>query len=147
MTEQREFQKRVQSIERLLGEIDSVADPNLRATVQELVKSVMDLHGAGLERMIELVRVGDGNDNIIPKLGGDPLVSNLLVLYGLHPTDLEARVARALDKARSRLRSHDAEVEVLSIREGAVRLRLNANGHRCGSNADALKDLVEETVY
>jgi Fe-S cluster biogenesis protein NfuA len=148
MPAQPEFQKRLQSIEHLLGKIDSAADPNLRTTVQELVQLVMDLHGAGLERMLELIRAsGDGVDGIVQKLGRDELVASLLVLYGLHPMDFEARVSQALDKARSRLRAHEGEVELLSIQDGAVRLRLHANGHGCGSTAQALKEMVEEAVY
>ena len=65
----------------LLGEIEAAADPNLRTTVQELVQLVMDLHGAGLERMLELIRAtGDGGESIIQKLGRDDLVASLLVL-------------------------------------------------------------------
>jgi Fe-S cluster biogenesis protein NfuA len=148
MPAQPEFQQRLQSIERLLGQIESAADPNLRTTVQELVKLVMDLHGAGLEHMLELIRAsGDGGAGIIQKLGRDELVASLLVLYGLHPVDLEARVTQALDKARSRLRAHEGEVELLSIQDGAVRLRLHANGHGCGSTAQALQEMVEDAVY
>ena len=58
MPAQPEFQQRLESIERLLGEIEADADPNLRSAVQELVQLVMDLHGAGLERMLELIRAG-----------------------------------------------------------------------------------------
>ena len=54
---------------------------------------------------------------------------------------------QALEKARSRLRAHDGEVELLSIQDGAVRLRLQANGHGCGSTAQALKETVEEAIY
>jgi Fe-S cluster biogenesis protein NfuA len=61
--------------------------------------------------------------------------------------DLEARLAQALDKARLRLRPHESEVELLSIQDGAVRLRLRANGHGCGSTGQALKEMVEEAVY
>ena len=56
MPVQPEFQQRLQSIERLLSEIEGAADPNLRTTVRELVQLMMDLHGAGLERMLELIR-------------------------------------------------------------------------------------------
>ncbi len=143
-----EFQKRLQSIERLLGEIEKAADPNMRTTVQELVQLVMDLHGAGLERMLELIRAaGDGGASIIQELGRDDLVASLLVLYGLHPTDIEARVTQALEKMRPRLRAREGEVELLSVQDGAVRLRLHATGHGCGSTADALKEMVEEAVY
>jgi Fe-S cluster biogenesis protein NfuA len=148
MPAQPEFQQRIQSIERLLGEIESTADPSLRKTVRELVQLVMDLHGAGLERMLELIRAGGAEgENVIEKLGRDELVASLLILYGLHPVDLEARVAQALDKARSRLRAHEGEVELLGIEDGMVRLRLRANGHGCGSTSEALKEMVEQAVY
>jgi Fe-S cluster biogenesis protein NfuA len=147
MPGQPEFQKRLQSIEQLLGKIQA-ADPNLRTTVQELVQLIMDLHGAGLERMLELTAAaGDGGAGIVERLARDELVASLLILYGLHPAGLEARVIQALDKARSRLRAHEGEVELLSIEDGAVRLRVHANGHGCGSTAQALKETVEDAVY
>ncbi|HEY3740090.1 MAG TPA: NifU family protein [Bryobacteraceae bacterium] len=149
MTAQAEFQERLQSIETLLSAVESAADPNVRASVQELMRLVMDLHGAGLERTLELIHsCGDEGGRMIDKLGRDELVSSLLILYGLHPAALEERVVQALDKVRPRLRSHDGEVELLNIVEdGSVRLRIEAKGHGCGSTAQALKQLVEESVY
>src|SRR5271154_5422952 len=107
MPAQPEFQQRLQTIEQLLSQIEGAADPNLRSAVQDLVQLVMDLHGAGLDRTLELIRAsGNGSENIIQKLGRDDLVASLLVLHGLHPMSLEARVTEALDKVRQRLRAH-----------------------------------------
>jgi Fe-S cluster biogenesis protein NfuA len=148
MPGQPEFQQRLQSIERLLGEIEGAADPNLRASVQELVQLVMDLHGAGIERILELVRAtGDEGDGLVHRLGRDELVASLLVLYGLHPLTLEDRVIQAVEKARLRMRSNEGEVELLSVQDGTVRLRIKANGRGCGSTAQALKEIVENAVY
>ena len=148
MPAQPEFQRRMQSIEGLLGRIESEADPSLRATVQELVQLVMDLHGAGIERILELVRAnGDEGDGVVQKLGRDDLVASLLVLYGLHPVNLEERVTQAVEKARSRVRSHEGEVELLSVDDGAVRVRVKASGHGCGSTSQALKEIVENAIY
>jgi Fe-S cluster biogenesis protein NfuA len=144
MSAQPELQQRLKSIERLLGEIDAAADPSLRTAAQELVQLVMELHGAGLERLLELVRAAD--EDLVEKLGRDELVAGLLILYGLHPLDLETRVGQALDKARVRLRPHQGEVELLGIQDGVVRLRLHANGHGCGSTPEALKEIVENAV-
>jgi len=130
-----DFQQRLQSIERLVGEIDSSADPSLRASVQQLVQLVMDLHGAGIERMLELIRSAD-SESIVQKLGQDDLVASLLVLYGLHPLSLEERVVQALGKVRLRLKAREGDVEVL-----------RADGHGCGSTGQALKEMVEEAVY
>jgi Fe-S cluster biogenesis protein NfuA len=148
MLAQPEFQQRLKSIEILLSEIESVADPNLRTNVRQLVQLVMDLHGAGLERIMERIQAaGEGGENIVQKLGRDELVSSLLVLHGLHPLDIEARVTEALNKVRPRLRSHDTEVELLSMQAGELRLRLQANGHGCGSTAQTLKEMVENAIY
>jgi Fe-S cluster biogenesis protein NfuA len=148
MPAQPEFQQRLQSIETLLGEIESAADPSLRSNVQKLVQTVMDLHGAGIERILELIHAsGDAGEVVVQKLGRDELVASLLVLYGLHPVSLEGRVKQALDKVGPKLRAREGDVELLGIEEGAVRLRLQADGHGCGSTADLLKEMVEEAVY
>jgi Fe-S cluster biogenesis protein NfuA len=148
MAIQAEFQQRLQSIEGLIAKIDAAADPNLRSDVRELVQLVMDLHGAGLERMLELIgAAGEAGESIIQKLGRDELVASLLVLYGLHPRDVDARVIQALDKVRPQLRAHDGEVHLLSVQDGVVHLRLEANGHGCGSTAQALKEMVEGALY
>ena len=74
-------------------------------------------------------------------------LGTVAVLYGLHPLNLEARVLQGIDKLGSRLRSHDAEVELLSMEDGAVRLRLLAHGHGCGSSRQSLKELIEDVLY
>jgi Fe-S cluster biogenesis protein NfuA len=148
MPENPEFQRRLGSIEELLRKIESAADPSLRTTVQELVELVMGLHGAGLERILELIRgTGDSGEAVIQKLGRDELVASLLVLYGLHPLGIEARVIHALDTVGSRLRSHGGAVELLSVQDGAVRLRLHSEGHGCSSTAQSLREIVEEAIH
>jgi Fe-S cluster biogenesis protein NfuA len=138
-----EFHKRLQSIETLLSRIDHSGDPSLKSDVRELVQLVMDLHGAGLERILELA----GDDGLAQKMGQDDLVGSLLILYGIHPQPFEERIAQALDKVRPRLRSREGKVDLLSTEDGAVHLRLRANGHGCGSTAQALKEIVEGALY
>jgi Fe-S cluster biogenesis protein NfuA len=143
-----DLQQRIGSLEELLRKIESAADPSLRATVQELVELVMSLHGAGLQRMLELTRAaGEPGEAVIQKLGRDELVAGLLVLHGLHPLTMEERAAHALDKVRSRLRPHGADVELLSVEDGSIRLRLHVKSQGCGSTAQSLKEMVEEAVY
>ncbi len=143
-----ELQRQLGSIEELLRTVDSAADPSLRTTVQVLVELVMNLHGAGLERMLELIRAtGETGEAVIEKLGRDELAGSILVLHGLHPLKFEARVTQALEKARSRLRPHGAEVELLSAEDGAVRLRLHTKTQGCGSTAQSLKEVVEDAIY
>ena len=148
MEPQPDFERRLKSIEELLGKIEGAADPALLATVQELLRLVMDLHGAGLERMLEVIRrPGEAGDGLVENLGRDELVASLLVLHALHPLGLEDRVAEALDRAAVRLRAHEGEVELLTMQDGVVRLRLQANGRGCGSTAAALKEMIENEIY
>jgi Fe-S cluster biogenesis protein NfuA len=109
--------------------------------VQELVELVMALHGKALERILELAT----DDALVERLSRDELVASLLVLHGLHPLSLEDRVAQAIDKAGARLRSHGAELQLISMQEGVVRLRLNAKG--CGSTERSLREMVEQSIY
>jgi Fe-S cluster biogenesis protein NfuA len=138
-----EFQRRLESIEELLRRIESASDPHVRSTAQELVQAVMDLHGAGFERILEILRAaGASGQSAIESLSRDDLVSSLLVLYGIHPRGMEDRLLQALDKIRPSLKKRGGEIEVVRIADGAVKLRLQASGQ-----AGALKELVEEAVY
>ena len=84
---------------------------------------------------------------IIGRLGQDPIVRNLLLLYSLHPDDLETRVLKALDTVGARLRKFDREVELVSIQDGAVQVRLHTSGHAHGSTTKNLRSIVEEGIY
>jgi Fe-S cluster biogenesis protein NfuA len=84
---------------------------------------------------------------VIDELGRDPLVSSLLVLYGIHPLDLESRVTQAVEKVQPRVRKGGGELELLGIENGAVRLRLQVTGHGCGSTKTTLKAMVEDALY
>lgn len=148
MPDNREFQERVGRIEGLVHEIESIADPALRAAAKDLVGSLMDLHRAGLERALEIVsKAGDAGGRIIHSLGADELVSSLLVLYDLHPDDFETRVKRGIEKARQLLARRGAGVELLGTDEGMVRLQIDKGGHSCGSTAKELELTVREALF
>jgi len=138
-----EVQRQTGRIEGLVRKLESSADPDLLATAQELVRSLMELYGAGLERITEIVfEKGEAGREILDQFGRDELVGNLLAANGLHPLDLEARVRRAVDKLRTK-----ATVESLSVEQGVIRLRLRASGSGCGSSAATLKSSVEAAIY
>jgi hypothetical protein len=143
MTGTAEFQQRLESIEAVIRQIEATGDPNVRTAARELVQLVMELHGAGLERILEILHsAGETGQSVLGTLGRDDVVSSLLVLYGLHPLGLEERVHQALEKANRQMRARDGCVELLSIEDGAVRLHLKANGH-----GPALKEVVEAAIF
>lgn len=147
--EERGFQQGIQQIDTLIGTIESIADPAARACVEKLIHTLLDLHGAGLERMMEIVaEAGAPGEAIIESFARDELIGSLLVLYGLHPLDMEARVQQALDQVRPYLGSHGGDVELLGVTQaGVVRLRLQGSCHGCPSSAMTLKLAIEEAIY
>ncbi len=148
MTEPQDFQKRMKRIETLVEGIQTAADPALRGRTVELVELLMDLHGAGLERLLTILAdTGEPGLALIDQLAADPLVASLMLLYGLHPDDLETRVGRALEKVRPYLKSHGGNVQLLAIEENALRLRLEGSCHGCPSSAMTLKLAIEEALH
>ena len=55
MADDRDFRADMQRIGGLVQEIESIADPAVRATTKDLMQSLMDLHGAALEKALDIV--------------------------------------------------------------------------------------------
>jgi Fe-S cluster biogenesis protein NfuA/nitrite reductase/ring-hydroxylating ferredoxin subunit len=144
-----EIQSKLESIEALVHQIENAKDPALAAKAKELVQLLMDFQGAGIERMLEIVhQTAPSGSPVIDALGRDEVVSSLLLLYGLHPESLEARVTQALEKTRPYLKSHSGNVALVGINDaGVVTLRLEGNCHGCPSSSATMKLAVEEAIY
>ncbi len=148
MADSKDFREEMQRIGELVQEIESIADPAVRASTKSLVQSIMDLHGAALEKTLDIVaEAGEPGMNIIDRLGRDSLVSSVLVLYGLHPEDIQTRVVNAVEKMRPQLRKQGCEVEILEINGGAIRLRVETGSHTCGSTAKTVQASLEGAIY
>lgn len=138
-------QRRAERIEMLLQEVDAFPDSQARVTTGELVQELLDMYGEGLARLLELVaREQKSGQVLIDVFAQDELLASLFVLHGLHPLGIEARITRALDDIRPTLKSHGSGVELVSIEDGVVRLRLTGNCHGCSSSM--LKQMVEEAI-
>jgi Fe-S cluster biogenesis protein NfuA/nitrite reductase/ring-hydroxylating ferredoxin subunit len=141
------FQEQLGRIEGLIQTVEQMADPAAQAASRELVQALLDVHGTALERMLEIIFDTVGQP-LIDDLGRDDIVSGLLLMHGLHPLSLEARVLQALDKVRPYLSSHGGNVELLDVTpDGEVRLRLEGSCHGCPSSQMTLRYAIEEAVY
>ena len=148
MADSRDFRDDIQRIGGLVQEIEQIADPAVRAATKGLVQSLMDLHGAALEKALDIVaEAGEPGMGIIDRLGHDALVSSVLILYGLHPEDLETRVLKAIDRVRPQLRKQGCEIEMLDVSDGVIRLRVETGSHTCGSTAKTVQASLEGAVY
>ena len=148
MPRQTEFERRIAAIDELVQQLETAADPAARAASQELVRALMELHGAALERMLSTIRRnGAAGATIVEQLTREELVASVLLLYDLHPVDLATRVRGALEKNRPYLKSHGGNVELVAIDEGVVRLRMEGSCHGCPSSAVTLKLAIEAAIH
>ena len=133
-------------IEALIDEIGALSDPVTRAKAEELVRGLVGLYGAGLERVMAIVVESEAAE-VLRRLAADEVVSALLILHDLHPLGTEERVRDALDEVRPFLGPHEGGVELLGVSEdGVVRLRLAGSCHGCGSSQATVTGAIERAV-
>ena len=153
--EGQEHQRRAERIETLLQNVAAFPDERIRAITEELVQTLLDLYGDGLSRILELIMAyapesGSASTTpghiLIESLARDEVVGALLVLHGLHPLDLQARVKRALQEMQPYLMAHGNTIELVSTENNRATLRLIGNCDGCALSTDALKAQVEENL-
>jgi Fe-S cluster biogenesis protein NfuA len=124
---------RLRRIQELVRHLDEIPNLESRNNARALMEAILELHGAGLEKMMDIVAEQvDTGKATIRRFAGDELIASLLLLHDLHPDDLETRVHRALAKTHG-------DAELVSVFDGIVRVRLSGGG--CG-----LRDSVEALV-
>ena len=142
-----DVRQRLQRVEVLIDTVQRTADPSVRAAIQELVEAILDLHGAGLDRMLEIVTgVADNGTAMLDRFTRDELVASVLLLHGLHPVDFDARVHQAVETLGPALQSQGGSVELLRIDEGVVSVRLTRSARGCSGSA-ALQQTIRGAFY
>jgi Fe-S cluster biogenesis protein NfuA/nitrite reductase/ring-hydroxylating ferredoxin subunit len=115
-----------------------------RERAEQLVREVVDLYGAGLERIVAISVAA--NPELAEAFTRDNLVASLLLVHGLHPHDVQRRVTDALDSVRPYLGSHGGDVHLLEVDGDVVRLRFAGSCKSCPSSAVTLELAVEDAV-
>jgi len=147
------FQEQIKRLSERIAQFDQMPASREKDAARELIQLLMEVHGKGLERMMEIVFESGASGGALPgsaiidQLARDEAAGGLLLLYSLHPDSLETRVQSALERMQPRLRRLACTVEVLSVEGGAVRLAVTRNGHSCGSSTKELRSVVEEGIY
>ncbi len=107
-------------IEGLLEEAHTLCPPAAWQRVEEAVRRILRLYGAGLAHVLDHARtagaVGATFEHLI---GDDELLESLLVLHELHPLGTEERVRRALGRLLAR---HGLALELAGIADGVAYL-------------------------
>ncbi|HEX4386841.1 MAG TPA: hypothetical protein VH083_27995, partial [Myxococcales bacterium] len=94
------------------------------------------LHRQGLQRMLDL-----GGSTLRESVLHDPLVGALLALHDLHPLSVEQRALAALERSRAELGASSVQVELISAREGVVRVRIS------GKHADEARESLFDSLW
>jgi Fe-S cluster biogenesis protein NfuA len=144
-----QFQRQLGRMEELIHALDKTADSPICRQARELVQIVLKMHADALEHVLDSIHHNPlTGQQLIDCLANDPLISNLLILHGLHPLELETRVRHALESVKPRLGLHGGDVDLIGVTpEGVVQLRLEGNCHGCPSSQLTLKSSIEEAIY
>ena len=146
-TEAQAPEELVERVQDLLGSLDDIADPFAQQRVQELIGAVLELYGAGLDRILGVIAdAGEAGLPIRDALLDDGIVASLLLIHGLYPVPLEERVVQALDSVRPFLASHGGNVELVSVEEGIARLQLQGSCNGCPSSAATLEHALRDAI-
>lgn len=146
MRRARDVQAAGDRVEALIGELGALADDGARARAEELVRVLVELYGAGLERVVEIVTEREAAD-VLRALVDDDLIRDLLVLHDLHPLTTGERVRAALDEVRPFLGLHEGGVELLGVDgDGVVRLRLEGTCNGCPSSRITVTQAIERAI-
>jgi Fe-S cluster biogenesis protein NfuA/nitrite reductase/ring-hydroxylating ferredoxin subunit len=105
----------------------------------EAVQAIVEMYGEGLARIVQRADASAFLD--------DELVTHLLLLHDLHPVPVEERVRGALEEVRPYMESHKGGVELVSIEDGVVRLRLEGSCSGCPSSTMTLKLAIEDAIH
>jgi Fe-S cluster biogenesis protein NfuA len=133
-------------VEALLDDVEQLPDADARQTATALVQALVELYGEGLARVVAQVAERD-DGTLAAAFAGDELVAHLLLLHGLHPVPLEARVRGALEEMRPYLDQHGGDVALLGIEDGVVHLELEGSCSGCPSSAVTLRHGIEAAIH
>ena len=128
-------------VQELTGRLEDLDDPACRSLAEELTSAVVQMYGAGLERIVELADAGTRDE-----MAKDSLVAGLLMIHDLFPVPIEERVMQALDTVRPYMESHGGNVELLGIENGVAKLRLEGSCKSCRASSSTLELAVRQAL-
>jgi Fe-S cluster biogenesis protein NfuA/nitrite reductase/ring-hydroxylating ferredoxin subunit len=119
--------------------------------VAELDTLVRTLEREGDERALMLLELVDAvhRPGLAALAEGNldhPAAQALLAMYGMTDLDDEELVEEALDSVRPYIHSHGGEVQLLSVQDGVVHVRLSGSCQGCAASSMTLRRGIEEAL-
>ena len=128
-------------VQELTGRLEDLEDAACRDLAEELTGAVVQMYGAGLARIVELI-----DEEARGRLAADELVAGLLMIHDLYPVPIEERVLAGLETVRPYMESHGGNVELLGVEDGIARLRLEGSCKSCRASSSTLELAVRQAL-
>ncbi len=125
--------------------MEQIEDEQIREQVFALLQGMDIVHRQGIGRLLELIRSA-GGQLALDGIAADPIVHTLLDLYDLPEASERDQVERALETVYPYIESHGGKLELLSVRNGRVGVRLSGSCGSCPGSAGTLQRVVEEAL-
>jgi hypothetical protein len=114
-------------IERLLDELRALVAAAAWQRIEDVIRRVVALYGAGLARALDAGRQAGASEAALgERIVADDLLGSLLVLHGLHPLTVAQRIDRALARVRGELGLGDGQLVMTELCDGELRLRASS---------------------
>ena len=143
------FDEILPRISALAESLSAHSDPDVAATAGELLDWIDVFHAQGIGALVEMIREWRG-EIFLEQVAAHPVAGLLLMSYGLGPEVDDAIAQRAVQAAlaevRPYLHSHGGDMEVVSIADGVVRLRLHGMCDGCSASSATLTGRVEAAL-
>jgi Fe-S cluster biogenesis protein NfuA/nitrite reductase/ring-hydroxylating ferredoxin subunit len=130
-------------VQELTAQLEEIHDFQARAVADELVASVIQLYGEGLQRIMAAL---DDAPEVRDRLVDDGVVASLLLIHDLYPVSLETRVQEALDSVRPYMESHGGDVELLGVEDGVAKMRLVGHCEGCPASEATLELAIKKAL-
>lgn len=130
-------------LQALIDVLSEVPDPAVRRSIFRALDLIDVLHREGLERIVG----GIASTGFLEKALDDPVVANLLGIYGLIPEpDPTDAVTEALGELAPYFESHGGHVRLVSVQGGVVDLAMEGACGGCPSAEVTLTQAIEEAI-
>jgi hypothetical protein len=146
--DQSEFRRKIERLSELIADFGLLPDSPVKAKAEAVLQLLMEVHAQGLARVLEITSRGEAaGDALIAQLGRDDVAGALLLLYSLHPEDLESRVQSAVERMRPQLLVRGCDVAFERMDDRRVRLRVIKKDEARGSRSRDVRTIIENAVF
>ena len=129
--------------------LSSHSDPSVVHAAGELLDWIDAFHLQGIGTLVEMIREWRG-EIFLDRVASHPVAGLLLTAYGLGTQSNDAASQRAVQAALAEVRpylaSHGGDMEVVSIQDGVVRLKLHGSCDGCTAADATLTGRVEAAL-